>query len=148
MQDNLFHIDAIDRKIIQLLQINGRSPASRIAKEIKMSVPAVSERIKKLIDFGVITGFEAKLDFQKIGLDVQAIITIISESSEFYASVVKNTNNCKEIIQCYSTTGNGSHLLFAIVENSYALEKLLRKIQSWPGVMRTETQLVLSSYKG
>ena len=58
-----------------------------------MSIPAVSERIKKLIDFGVITGFEAKLDFHKIGLDVQAIITIISESSEFYASVIKNIKN-------------------------------------------------------
>lgn len=147
MSNNVY-IDSIDREIIQLLQVDGRSPASKIAKKVKMSVPAVSERIKKLIDLGVITGFEAKLDFQKIGLDVQAIITIISESSEFYASVINNTKNCKEIIQCYSTTGNGSHLLFAIVKNSDALEKLLRKIQSWPGVMRTETQIVLSSYKG
>ena len=147
MDDNIY-IDIIDQKIIQLLQVDGRSSASKIAKKIKMSIPAVSERIKKLIDGGVITGFEAKLDFQKIGLDVQAIITIISESSEFYASVIKNTKSCKEIIQCYSTTGNGSHLLFAIVKNSEALEKLLRKIQGWPGVMRTETQIVLSSYKG
>ena len=52
-----------------------------------------------------------------------------------------------EVVQCFTTTGNGSHVLLAITENTSSLEKLLRTIQSWPGVMRTETQVVLSSYK-
>ena len=39
-------------------------------------------------------------------------------------------------------------MLLALIENTHSLEKLLRKIQSWPGVMRTETQIILSSYKG
>ena len=52
-----------------------------------------------------------------------------------------------EIIQCFSTTGSGSHTLLVATKNSNTLEELLRKIQSWPGVIRTETQLVLSSYK-
>ena len=52
-----------------------------------------------------------------------------------------------EIVQCFSTTGNGSHTLLVNTKNSYTLEELLRKIQSWPGVIRTETQIILSSYK-
>jgi len=52
-----------------------------------------------------------------------------------------------EIVQCFSTTGNGSHTLLVNTKNSNSLEELLRKIQSWPGVIRTETQIILSSYK-
>ena len=52
-----------------------------------------------------------------------------------------------EVVQCFSTTGNGSHTLLVNTKNSYTLEELLRKIQSWPGVVRTETQIILSSYK-
>ena len=77
-----------------------------------------------------------------------SFITVISESSSHYSEVVKKTNSSPEILQCFTTTGNGSHVLLALVKDTYSLEKLLRKIQSWPGVMRTETQIILSSYKG
>ena len=49
-------------------------------------------------------------------------------------------------MKCYTTTGDGSHLLLVKVENTNSLEKLLRTIQEWPGVTRTQTQIVLSSY--
>ena len=51
------------------------------------------------------------------------------------------------MISCYTTTGIGSHILHVETENTFSLEKLLREIQSWPGVKRTETQLILSAYK-
>ena len=53
----------------------------------------------------------------------------------------------EEVIQCFTTTGNGSHVLIIQTENSRSLEALLRQIQAWPGVMRTETQIILSNYK-
>ena len=52
-----------------------------------------------------------------------------------------------EVLQCLTTTGKGSHMLFIVTRNSVSLEDLLRTIQSWPGVQRTETQLILSDYK-
>mgnify|MGYP006446233513 FL=1 len=82
-----------------------------------------------------------------IGLDVSAVITIISESSEYYTEVVESAKNTVEVIQCFTTTGNGSHVLIVQMENTRSLEKLLRQIQAWPGVMRTETQIILSNYK-
>ena len=112
-----------------------------------MSIPAVTDRIKKLQESGVIMGFTAILDHRKVGLDVCAFITIVSESSSHYNDVVRKANQTSEVVQCFTTTGNGSHVLLAITENTISLEKLLRTIQAWPGVMRTETQMVLSSYK-
>ena len=147
-ENDVIALDQIDRNILIMLQNDGRSSASHIASEISMSVPAVTDRIKKLQESGVIMGFTTKLNHRKVGLDVSAFITVISESSSHYSDVVRETNNTQEIIQCFTTTGNGSHVLLALTENTHSLEKLLRTIQSWPGVMRTETQIILSSYKG
>ena len=140
-------IDDKDIMIINELTLNARESASNIADSIEMSVPAVAERIKKLQDSGIIEGFSINLNHHKIGMDVLAFITIISESSEFFEEVVNKANSNLSVLNCYTTTGSGSHILYVRTENTDSLEKLLREVQSWPGVKRTETQLVLSSYK-
>ena len=146
-ENEVVSLDQVDRDILSMLQQDGRASASHIAQEIGMSIPAVTDRIKKLQESGVIMGFTTLLDHRKMGRDVSAFITVISESSAHYSDVVIQANKTPEIVQCFTTTGNGSHVLLAITENSTSLEKLLRIIQGWPGVMRTETQMVLSSYK-
>ena len=140
-------IDKIDKKILDILQQDGRSSASNIANEIDISIPTVTDRIKKLKDFGIIKGIHAVLDPKPLGLDVAAIITLISESSLYYKEVTKEAEKTPEVLQCLSTTGKGSHMLFVVTQNSSTLEELLRKIQSWSGVIRTETQIILSDYK-
>jgi len=139
-------IDDLDRKILAFLQKDGRMAASHIAGEFDISMPTVTDRIKKLSKSGVVKGFQVTLDPKLLGLDVSAIITVISESSEHYKEVIQAARNTPEVVQCYSTTGKGSHTLIIVAKNSQALEELLRKIQNWPGVSRTETQVILSSY--
>ena len=140
-------LDETDIKILKALQKDSRESASHIAEEVNVSVPTVTERIRKLQDNGVILGFQTAIDPSSIGLDVSAIITIISGSSQYYKEVTVAAEKTPEVVQCFSTTGNGSHMLYIVTKNSNTLEELLRKIQSWPGVARTETQIVLSSYK-
>ncbi len=140
-------LDNIDKKILMLLQEEGRATASYVAEKVHLSVPASAERIKKLQETGIIKGFRAVLDTELLGLDIEALITIISDSSKYYEKVIKNAKNTPEVVRCFSTTGDGSHVLLIQTQNSKTLESLLRKIQSWPGVIRTHTQLILSSYK-
>ena len=140
-------IDKVDHKILEMLQSTGRDSASHIAQEIGMSVPAVSERIHKLEENGIISGYEAIIDPKKVGLDVAALITLVSDSSHHFEEVVQMANKTQEVVQCFTTTGSGSHVLIVNTENSQSLELLLKEIQAWPGVLRTETQLILSSYK-
>lgn len=140
-------LDKTDVKILKALQNDGRESASHIAEKVNVSIPTVTERIRKLQDSGIILGFQTVIDPSSVGLDVAAIITIISGSSQYYKEVTIAAEETPEVIQCFSTTGNGSHMLFVITKNSNTLEELLRKIQSWPGVVRTETQIILSSYK-
>ena len=81
-------IDYKDQKIIEILKTSGREPASSISEQIGISVPTAIDRIKKLQDSGVIKGYQAIIDSKKMGLDVSAIITIISESSSKYTGFV------------------------------------------------------------
>jgi Lrp/AsnC family leucine-responsive transcriptional regulator len=140
-------LDKTDIQILKTLQKDARESASHIAEKVNVSVPTVTERIRKLQENGVILGFQTAIDPSSIGLDVSAIITIISGSSQYYKEVTIAAEETPEVVQCFSTTGNGSHMLYVVTKNSNTLEELLRKIQSWPGVARTETQIILSSYK-
>ena len=147
MQENTFKLDDIDQQILLILQNDGRETASHIAEKIKLSVPAAAERIKKLQESGIIKGFRAVLNPKMLGMDISALITVVSDSSRFYEKVVNKAIDEPEVIRCFSTTGDGSHVLLVLTKNTHSLELLLRKIQSWPGVIRTNTQLILSSYK-
>ncbi len=140
-------LDSIDRKILAELQKSGRESASHIAENVNVSVPTVTERIRKLQEAGVIKRFQAVIDPKSVGLDMAAIITIMSDSSQYYKEVTAAAHETPEVVQCFSTTGNGSHTLLINTKNSKTLEDLLRKVQGWPGVIRTETQIILSTYK-
>jgi len=139
-------LDITDIKILEILQKDGRSSASDIAKQVNLSIPSVSDRIKKLNE-KVIKNYAAVLDHKKANLDLTAFIFIVSEHSDHYDQFVKKTNETKEILECHSVTGRGSHILKIRVENSQAFEDLLYEIQNWPGVSRTQSNVVLSTYK-
>ena len=140
-------IDKKDRQIIDILLESGRESSSAISDKLGMSVPTVIDRIKKLQEANIISGFKAIVDFKSIGLKVSALISIISESSNNYSEIVSKSLETKEVLKCYATTGSGSHVLIVNTVDTDSLEKLLRKIQNWPGVKRTETQIILSSHK-
>lgn len=140
-------LDDIDKKIITLLKRNARNSVSNISDLVNLSVPATSERIKKLEELDIVKGYKAVINSRKIGLDLKAFITIISESSSNYEKIIDFVNATDEIVDCFATTGRGSHILIVETQNTHSLEKLLRKIQSWPNVIRTETQIILSENK-
>ena len=123
-------IDDIDRQILISLQQDGRRTASEIAKDLNLTVPTITERIRKLQEGSVIQAFQAIIDPRALGLDVTALITVIASSSNNYKRVIENAKETPEIIQCFSTTGMGSLVLWVATKNSKTLEELLRDIQS------------------
>ena len=144
---NGLNLDNLDKEILSILQKNARNSVSSIAEKISLSIPDTSDRIKKLEDLDIIKGYKAIINAQKIGLDLSALITIVSESSSNYEKIVEHANEMNEIVECFASTGRGSHMLVIQTKNTQSLEKLLRKIQSWPNVIRTETQIILSTNK-
>jgi Lrp/AsnC family leucine-responsive transcriptional regulator len=143
----MFTLDEIDLKILKMLQENGRIKRNEIAQATGLSVPSVSERMKKLEDAGIIKGYTAILDSKKLGKDITAFVFVSIDSSKNYPLFIERVMDVDEILECHSITGEGSHLLKVKTENTSTLEKLLARIQSWPGVTGTRTNIVLSTIK-
>jgi len=140
-------LDDIDITLLELLQRNGRTRRNDLAEKVGLSVPSVSDRLRKLEDGGYITGYTALVNPKKLGKDITAFIEVVVDSSRHYAAFVEHAKNTDEILECHAITGKGSHLLKIRTENTTTLEKLLAKIQSWAGVSGTQTHLVLSTPK-
>jgi Lrp/AsnC family leucine-responsive transcriptional regulator len=140
-------LDEIDLKILKMLQENGRVKRNEIAQATGLSVPSVSERMKKLEDAGIIKGYTAILDSKKLSKDITAFVFVSIDSSKNYPLFIERVMDVDEILECHSITGEGSHLLKVKTENTSTLEKLLARIQSWPGVTGTRTNIVLSTIK-
>ncbi len=140
-------LDTIDKKILNMLQENGRTKRNVLAEAVGLSLPSLSERLKKLEERGIIEGYYTKINRKTFGLDLMAFITVIMESSINYKELSEHVKETPEILECHAVLGEGSHILKVLVSNTEALEKLLSKIQSWPGVRRTLSSFVLSTIK-
>ena len=140
-------IDEIDIKILNILQNHGRTRRNEIADHVGLSIPSVSDRLKKLEDNGFILQYTTLLNPKKIGKDITAFIAVKIDSSKHYSAFIDKAKENDEVLECHAITGDGSHLLKIRTENTTSLEKLLSKIQSWIGVTDTRTSIVLSSAK-
>jgi Lrp/AsnC family leucine-responsive transcriptional regulator len=140
-------LDEIDITIMDILQRNGRTRRNDLADAVGLSLPSVSERLRKLEENKVITGYYAKLDHKRMGKDVTAFIFVTVDSSKHYGQFLDHATALGDILECHAITGEGTHLLKIRTANTASLEKLLGKIQAWTGVIRTRTDLVLSTRK-
>lgn len=140
-------IDDIDLALLEILQKSGRTRRNDLAHTVGLSIPSVSERLKKLEDAGVITGYHAFVDPKKVGKDITAFIKVTVDNSKHFQSFIEHSKGNDEILEIHAITGEGSHVLKVRTENTSSLERLLSKIQSWSGVVNTTTSLVLSTHK-
>lgn len=140
-------LDAVDIKILDMLQDNARTKRNVLAEAVGLSLPSLSERLKKLEEHEIIEGYYTKLDRKPFGYDLMAFILVVMDSSKNYDKLTEKVNKTPEILECHSILGEGSHILKALVKDTDSLEKLLSQIQSWPGVTRTITSFVLSTIK-
>jgi Lrp/AsnC family leucine-responsive transcriptional regulator len=140
-------IDETDLKILEILQKEGRTKRNVLAEKVGLSLPAVSERLKKLEESGIITGYFARLNHHMLGKDITAFIVATVDSSRHFLSFLEHASNTPEVLECHAITGDGTHIIKVRTENTAGLEKLLSKIQSWQGVAKTTTSVVLSTSK-
>lgn len=140
-------MDSIDVRIIRLLQENARITASEIAGAISLSVPAVSERLKKLEASGVIKQYTTIIDPAYFDKTLMAIVFITLERPRFadvFAEFVKKQD---DILECHYLAGDYDYALKVVTENTATLQELLNRIKSVQGVQKTRTVVILSTAK-
>ena len=133
--------------ILAFLQDRGRMKRNRIAEQVGLSVPSVSERMRKLEERGVITGYHAVVDAKRLHIDITAFIRVEIEGPEYDPSFRRLAAEGEAIQEIHLVTGDGSYLLKVRTHNTQSLERLLAQLQSWPGVRGTSTSIVLNTYK-
>ena len=140
-------LDPIDVEILRLLQADGRAKRTEIAEAVGLSLPAASERMRKLEERGVISGIHAHVDARRVGFDVAAFVRVAVDGSDHYAHFVDAASGMPQVQEVHAITGEGSHLLKVIVRSTTELERLLGALQRLPGVHATQTSIVLSTPK-
>lgn len=141
-------MDDVDRRILDLLQTDARLTQAQIARKVGLSQPSVAERIRKLEEQRVITGYAAKVDPRKLGKDITAFIGVGIEHPRHFEAFTKKVLELEEVLECHRVAGEDSYLLKVRTEDTGTLDRLLvRQLRTWPGVTRTYTTIVLCSVK-
>jgi Lrp/AsnC family leucine-responsive transcriptional regulator len=141
-------VDAIDLRILEILQRDARATQQEIARRVRLSQPSVADRIHKLEARGIILGYIAKVDPAQLGKDITAFVGVGISHPRHFDHFGKKILALPDVLECHRVAGGDSYLLKVRTENTRSLDRLLvEEIRAIPGVYRTETTLVLSSIK-
>lgn len=141
-------IDEISLKILSILQQKARVPNVEVARQVNMAPSAVLERIRKLEKQGIINGYEVILNPKCFNRDMVAFVHVYLDHGSQAAQAGSLLAAIPEIQEIHFITGKDCFLLKLRISGTAALEDTVtRKIGSIPQVNRTETTIVLHTYK-
>ncbi|KGL61285.1 Lrp/AsnC family transcriptional regulator [Polaribacter sp. Hel1_33_49] len=132
--------DYIDKQILQKLQLDARKAYSQIASELKVSNSLVHQRIKKLIELGVVKNAEFILNEKKLGYKTKSYTGIRLREARFAKSVMEALEKIKEVTECNYVSGN--YAIFALIfarDNEHLKNILYEQVHLINGVAGTDT---------
>ena len=133
-------LDVLHWKILHCLQANARFSNAEIGRQIGISSPAVSERIKKLEDAGIINGYHTVVSPFECGYQLNAIVTLRAFMGKLKPFLEK-VKTYDEVVNCYRVTGNENIVMEVVLKNQKHLEGFIDQLISYG---ETKTQIVLS----
>lgn len=133
-------LDNLNRKILKCLQLNARLSNAEIGRQVGISSPAVSERIKKMEDLGIIEGYKAIVSPFDVGYQLKAIITLRAFMGKLKPFLNK-VKTFEEVINCYRITGDENIVMEVVLKNHNHLETFIDQLIIYG---ESKTQIVLS----
>lgn len=143
-------IDDTDKKILTILQDNGRITNSRLAQEIGLSPPAVLERVRRLESSGVIDKYVAILDRKKTGFEIQTIVMVCVSHHQIASleHVIERLTCMDEVLECHQLTGEVDFLLKVVVKDMSSYTDFVNnKLSGIPGIQNVKTSFILETMK-
>jgi Lrp/AsnC family leucine-responsive transcriptional regulator len=136
-------LDDVGWHILAELQADGRVPFAELGRRVGLSTPAVIERVRRLEEAGVITGYHATVDPTRIGLGVLALVRVRTAArSETGQRLGRMLADCPEVVEAHHVTGDDCYVCKVHVASVGHLERLIEELGHYGS---TTTSLVLSS---
>lgn len=137
-------VDKLDRKILEIVMKNARTPSKMVAVECGVSRAAVHQRIQRLTEIGVIKGSGYHINPKSLGFATCTYVGVNLERGGMYRDVVREIEKIPEVVECHFTTGPYSCLIKLYArDNEHLMELLNDKLQNIAGVTGTETLISL-----
>ena len=134
-------LDRIDWKILKAMQENARVSYAELGRKINLTTPAVIERVRKLEDAKIITGYRAEIDTAKVGLPIIAFVRM-SISGVDFSRIVEIAVQSVEVLECHRGTGGDSFIIKVAAQSVEHLQNIIDTLTPY-GI--TTTSIVLSS---
>jgi Lrp/AsnC family transcriptional regulator, leucine-responsive regulatory protein len=139
-------VDSTDALLLNLLQRDGRRSIASLARELGMAPSSVKERMAKLEETGVITGYAALVDPAKVGWTVQAFLLARVEHGE--PEFERKMKGLPQVRACYMTSGRFDYILHVCARDIEELGRFIREsLEIEPGIPRVESVIVFQSVK-
>jgi Lrp/AsnC family transcriptional regulator, leucine-responsive regulatory protein len=148
--DAIGDLDATDRRILQLLQQNGRMTNASLAEAVGLTPTPMLQRIKKLEGRGVILGYTAIVNRNAVGRRTLAYVWVQMAEHKLSAHkrFVESIRSFGEVLECHHISGEEDFLLKVVVRDIEEYEEfLLHRLTSIPGIAKVKTNFVMSSPK-
>jgi Lrp/AsnC family leucine-responsive transcriptional regulator len=133
--------DDIDRKLLRELQLDARISYAELGRRVGLTTPAVIERVRKLEDAGIVTGYRVDIDTARIGLPITAFIRM-SITGVDYSHIIEVAQESNEVLECHRGTGGDSFIMKVAVSSVEHLQEMIDRLTPY-GI--TTTTIVLSS---
>ena len=141
-------IDAIDARILTILQENARTSNAEIARQVDLAPSAVFERIRKLEERGVIEGYSARVNATAVGLPLLSFIFVRDEERPGDERTSQLVSQIPEVLEVHHVAGEDCLLVKVRTTDTDALGKLLRdRLGRIPTIVTTRTTIVLGTVK-
>ncbi len=135
-------LDETGWHILEALQENARLSFSELGQRVGLSSPAVAERVRRMEDAGIITGYRAEVNTAKIGYPITAIIRVSNSPGERCTRLTASTQVISEVLECYRVTGSDSLIMKVMASSVEHLESLIDRISEHG---QLTTSIVLST---
>lgn len=141
-------LSALESKLCRLLVKNARASWAELAGHIGYTPPVAAERVHRLEERGVIRGYAAMLDPEKVGLPLTAFVAVILDRPARRADFLKKVDKLEQVLEVHHTAGAEDYLLKVVAASMRELDTFLGDVlKGIPGVARTRTTIVLGTAK-
>jgi DNA-binding Lrp family transcriptional regulator len=138
-------MDQIDRRIVALLREDARRSFQNIGQDVHLSAPAVKRRVDRLEREGVVLGYTAIVDPEAFGWHAEAFVDLYCEGTMAAGAIKLAVEREPGVIAAHTVAGEASALLHVMAPDTKGLELTLERIRATEGVIRTVTEVVLST---